>query len=275
VPALLALLSSGMWGTADYLAGRLSRTRPVAVVLGASQVVGLILMLLVATLSGAWPDGVAVAGWAVLASVTGATGLLLYYRALATGVMGVVSPIAALGAVVPLVAGVLGGERPTGLQTAGIGLALVGVILASGPEVRGETGWPPVLLAVGAAVFLGLSLVFIARGSEASVVMTMTGMRVTTVTLMLCVWAVVRRPVSVPARDLPAIAAVGVLDVGANLAFGAASTLGLLALVAVLGSLYPVATIVLARWLDGERLRQVQQVGVALVLVGVAAISAG
>ena len=226
MPAILALLSSGMWGTADYLAGRLSRTRPVAVVLGVTQAVGLIFMLLVATLSRAWSDAFAVAGWACLASFAGATGLLLYYRALAIGVMGVVSPIAALGAIVPVGAGVLGGDRPTGLQTAGILLALVGVVLASGPEISGDSGWPPVLLAAGSAVFLGLALVFIARGSEVSVVMTMTDMRLTTVAVMLCAWLVTRQSVSVAARDRPAFAAVGVLDVGANLAFGAASAAG-------------------------------------------------
>ncbi len=69
--------------------------------------------------------------------------------------------------------------------------------------------------------------------------------------------------------------AVGLLDVGANLAFGAATTRGMLSIVAVFGSLYPVATILLARWLDHERLRRIQQVGVGLALLGVAAISAG
>lgn len=273
--ALLALLSSAMWGSADYLAGRLSRTRPVLVVLAVSQLFGLAAMLVAATVTGAWAHALAVAGWAVLASLAGATGLGLYYRALATGVMGVVSPIAALGVLVPLVAGVLAGERPAPHQSVGIVLALAGVVLASGPEIRGATGWPPVALAAGSAGFLGMSLLFIARGSEVSVVMTMTGMRLTSAVLLVAVLLLARRAVELRVADLPALAAVGVLDVGANLAFGAASTLGLLSLVAVFGSLYPVATIVLARWLDHERLRKVQQVGVALALVGVAAISVG
>jgi drug/metabolite transporter (DMT)-like permease len=275
VPAFLALLSSGMWGTADYLAGRMSRTRPVAVVLGLSQAFGMLLMVVAATLMRAWPDLPQVAGWAVLASFSGASGLLLYYRALATGVMGVVSPIAALGVLVPLAASILGGDRPSALQNAGILLALAGVVLASGPEVRGETGWPPVALAAGSAAFLGLSLLFIARGSEASVVMTMTGMRLTTVAVMLVALLLTRRRIRVATKDASGLAAVGVLDVGANVAFGAASTLGMLALVAVFGSLYPVATILLARGLDGERLRPIQLAGVMLVLAGVAAISAG
>ena len=273
--ALLALLSSGMWGSADYLAGRLSRSRHVLVVLGGSQTAGLVAMLVLATATGAWAAPRGYLGWAVLASLAGATGLALYYRALAIGTMGVVSPIAALGVVVPLAVGVVDGERPTSVQLVGIGLALVGVVLASGPEVHGDAGWAPLLLAGGSAVFLGTSLVAIARGSETSVVMTMTAMRVVTVSLMLLMVLAMRWSVRVPGRDVPGLAAVGLLDVGANLAFGAASTLGLLSLVSVFGSLYPVATILLARWLDGERLRRVQQVGVVLALAGAAAISAG
>ncbi|HYN57125.1 MAG TPA: EamA family transporter [Motilibacterales bacterium] len=273
--ALLALFSSVMWGSADYLAGKLSRRRHVLVVLGGTQSVGLLVMLVVATLTGAWGASRGYLGWAVLASLAGATGLALFYRALAIGTMGVVSPIAALGVLVPLAVGLGSGERPTTVQMVGIVLALVGVVAASGPEVHGDAGWTPLLLAGGSAVFLGTSLVAIAGGSEASVVMTMTVMRIITVSLMGLALLALRRSVAVPRGELPAFAAVGLLDVGANLAFGMASTLGLLSLVAIFGSLYPVATILLARVIDHERLRPVQQVGVALALAGVAAISAG
>ncbi len=273
--ALLALLSSVLWGSADYVAGKLSRRRHVLVVLGGTQTVGLAAMLLVATLTGAWSAPVDYVRWAVLASLSGATGLALYYRALAIGTMGVVSPIAALGVLVPLAVGLGSGEKPTSLQTLGIVFALVGVVAASGPEVHGDAGWAPVLLAGGSAVFLGTSLVAIAQGSDTSVVMTMTVMRITTVSLMALALLAVRRSVRVSRAEVPAFAAVGLMDVGANLAFGLASTLGLLSLVSVFGSLYPVATILLARFIDHERLRPIQQAGVALALVGVAAISAG
>ena len=273
--ALLALLSSGMWGTADYLAGRMSRSRHVLVVLATSQTAGLALMLVVATVMGAWDAPTGYVPWAVVASLAGASGLACYYRALAIGTMGVVSPIAALGVLVPLVVGVADGERPAGVQVLGIGIALVGVVLASGPEVRGDAGWQPVLLAAASAVLLGVSLVALARGSATSVVMTMTVMRMVTVSLMGLAVLAMRRSLRVPARDVPGLATVGVLDVGANLTFGLATTIGLLSLVSVFGSLYPVATILLARALDGERLRRIQTVGVAFALAGAAAISAG
>ena len=273
--ALLALLSSGMWGTGDYLAGRLSRRRHVFVVLGGSQTMGLVAMLLIATSTGAWSAPTGYLPWAVLASVSGAFGLALFYRALAIGTMGVVSPIASLGVVVPLAVGLVDGERPSLIQLLGIGLAVLGVVAASGPEIHGDAGVAPVLMAGGAAVLLGTTLVAIARGSQDSVVMTMTTMRLVTLTVMMLVLVVLRPSVGVGRADLPGFAAVGLLDVGANLAFGAASTLGLLSLVSVFGSLYPVATILLARWFDAERLRPIQQLGVALALAGAAAISAG
>ena len=274
VPALLALLSSAMWGSADYLAGRLSRSRPVLLVLGVSQAAGLLVMLLAATWSGAWGAPTGYLGWAVLASLAGAAGLAAYYRALAIGTMGVVSPIAALGVAVPLAVGFQAGERPAAGALAGIALAVVGVVLASGPEVRGAAGWAPVGLAGLAAILLGTTVAAIAKGSESSVVMTMTAMRLVTVTLMAVGLLVLRPRLAVTVRDLPGLGMVGALDVGANLAFGAASTLGLLTLVSVLGALYPVATILLARGLDGERLARVQQAGVALTLAGAALISA-
>lgn len=276
--ALLALLSSVLWGTADYMAGRLSRRLDELVVLGLSQAAGLAAMLGIATVTGAWSTDAAYVLPAVAASLCGAAGLLLYYRALATGTMGVVSPIAALGVSVPLAVGIASGERPTTVQAAGVVLAIIGVVAASGPEVRGAAGWLPVALASGAAVLLGGSMVAIAAGSRTSVVMTMTAMRMVTVTLLaatLVARSTRARGLGVGSRDAPALVVVGLFDVGANLAFGAASTLGMLSLVAVFGSLYPVATILLARQLDGERLRVVQQVGVGLALAGAAAISAG
>ena len=124
-------------------------------------------------------------------------------------------------------------------------------------------------------MFLGTSLVAIAQGSETSVIMTMTVMRITTVSLMAVALLALRRSVTVTRSEAPAFVAVGLMDVGANLAFGLASTLGMLSLVSVFGSLYPVATILLARFIDHERLRRIQQVGVVLALCGVAAITAG
>lgn len=277
MPALLALLSSFAWGSADFLGGQLSRRYASLFVVGVSQAFGLALMLVVATSSGSWGVSTEYLPWAIVASVSGFTGLALFYLAMSTGAVGVVSPITALGGLGPLILGLAEGERPTWVQYVGLIVALVGIVLASGPEINGEAGPRPVMLAVAATVLFGICLAAIAVGSRTSVVMTMTTMRLSTVSILFTLGAVVflrgSRTV-VARRDWPAFAAVGILDVSANLLFGIAATLGLLSLVAVLGSIYPVVTVLLAWQFLGERLRPIQYVGVAMALTGVAAIMA-
>lgn len=273
---LLALLSSLMWGSADFMGGTLTRKRSAFAVAGAAQIVGLGFMILVATVASAWgSSGMGYLPWAVLAAITGLGGLAAFYQALATGRMAIVSPIAALGVLVPLAAGLRFGDRPSSLQYLGIVVAIVGIVLASGPEIEGSVGLKPVLLAGMAALLFGLVLTFIAIGSQTNVIMTMTAQRITSTVIVLVVAVAARSIGGLQRADLPILLAVGLLDVGANLTYGIASTLGLLALVAVLGSLYPVVTAVLAWLVHGERLRPLQYFGVGLALLGVAAISAG
>ncbi|MFP5336093.1 MAG: EamA family transporter [Actinomycetes bacterium] len=271
----LALLSSVLWGSADFGGGLLSRRLHPAAVVGASQAVGLLAVLLVAVVSGAVTGPLGWLPWAVAAGLAGTVGLVSFYAALASGTMGVVSPIAALGAVVPVLIGLLSGERPSALQVAGIAVALVGAVAASGPELRGAAGARPVLLAAVAGVGFGLALVFIGGGSQTSAIMTLAGMRGVSVSLFLLAALALRTTGGVRPRDALPLALVGLGDAGANLAFGVASTLGLLSVTAVLGSLYPVVTVLLARGVLHERLRRVQQVGVAAALGGVVLIAAG
>ncbi len=277
----LALLSSGLWGSADFFGGLVSRRLPSIAVVGWSQSCGLVVGLVVATVVGAWSDPSGWLPWAVLAGASGALGLIAFYAALASGTMGVVSPIAALGAVVPLLAGVLAGEAPSVLQRVGIGVALLGAVLASGPELRGRRDdaqagrvrTRSVVLAALAAVAFGVALLAIGRGAEHSPVLTLVGMRGTSVVGFVVLAVVVRSVGGVRGRDLRALAAIGTCDLAANLCFGFATTLGLLSITAVLGSLYPVATVLLARFVLRERLLPVQWAGVAAALVGVALIA--
>lgn len=274
--ALLALLSSALWGTGDFLGGTLSRRRPVAAVLAGTQVIGLLAMLVIATATRSWgADPAGYLAWGVLASVSGLAGLGAFYYALAIGRMGVVSPIAALGVLVPLAAGLLQGETPSAWQYLGIVLAVVGVVLASGPEVSGEAGARPVLLAVFAALMFGFFLLFAAVGSQESAVMTSTTQRATSSVLAVTAAMFLGGVGRWRGRDLGWLVAIGLFDVSANLVYSVATTMGLLAIVSVLGSLYPVMTVLLAWWLHHERLQPVQYVGVAVALAGVAAINIG
>ena len=270
---LLALLSSVLWGTSDFLGGTASRRLPAAAVVGLSQAVALLALIPLALAVGARPDDL----WTgVGAGLTGVAGLGMFYAALAAGTMGVVAPIAALGALLPVAVGLARGESPTALQVAGIAVAIAGVVLASGPELTGGASPKPLALAVGAAVGFGLVAVLLARGAEASagaVVTTLLVMRCTSVAVLAALLAV-RRP-TVARTDWTVLAVIGLGDVAANAAYALASRHGLLSVVSVLASLYPVVTVLLARQLQDERLRPVQVVGAAGTLVGVALLAAG
>ncbi len=267
-----------MWGGADFLGGLLSRRLQVAAVVGWSQACGLVAVTVAALAVGATGDPPGWLVWSVAAGAAGTTALVCFYAALAAGTMGVVSPIAALGAVVPVLLAVASGEQPSAVQVAGIVVALSGAALASGPELRGgggRGGARPVALAALAGVGFGLTLWFIGLGAQSSPLMTLVGMRATSVSVFVVVALVVRGTGGVVVRDLGPLAVVGVADAGANLTFGFAATAGLVSVTAVLASLYPVVTVLLARAVLHERLARVQQVGVAAALAGVVLVSAG
>lgn len=278
---VLALLSSLLWGSADFLGGTISRRRMAVLVVASSQAAGLVAIALVALLAGALDEPTGYLWWAVGAGLAGMLGLVCFYAALAMGTMGVVSPIAALGVVVPVLVGLARGERPATIQLVGITIAVLGVVLASGPELSGRAGARPLALAALSAVGFGLALLFIAEGARTSTLMTLVTMRVTSVAVLSVALAVVvrrlvrGRRLSLDRRDAALVTVTGLADVAANLTFGLASTRGLVSIVAVLGSLYPVVTVLLARVVHAERLGVAQTVGVAGALGGVALIAAG
>ena len=271
--SVLALASSLAWGTSDFFAGLASRRRPAVAVVGWTQALALLVIsVLVAvqwdtvTWSG-WPP------WAVGAGLSGMAGLICFYSALSAGTMGVVAPIAALGVVVPVVLGVATGEAPSPWAWVGMLVAVVGVTLASGPELSGDVSARPVVLASCAAVGFGLALFCLDRGARVSTLLTLWGMRMTSVTILVALALALRTAGGVTLRETPSLLAIGCGDLAANALFAVASSRGQVSVASVLGSLYPVVTTIWARVLLDERLRRVQQVGVALA-VGGAAVTA-
>jgi drug/metabolite transporter (DMT)-like permease len=218
-------------------------------------------------------------GWAALAGSAGIVALGAFYRALAIGTMSVVAPISATAAAVPVLVGLAEGERPGGLQIAGMAAALAGVILASREPV--EEGCPPanraaIGLALVAAAGFGTFFVGIDRASAtAEVPWVIVVQRCCSVSLLVIATLVVRPSLPRDGASLLVLAAVGLLDLGANGLYALATTKGLLSVVSVLGSLYPAVTVVLARFVLAERIARIQEVGVVLALAGVIAISAG
>jgi drug/metabolite transporter (DMT)-like permease len=282
-PDGLALLAGGLWGTSDFVGGTLSRRLRTLHVLCGSQAISLVLALgllgvpgLGSTNHGSW-------GWPLAAGVTWALGMGALYTALAVGTMGVVAPIAAGGAAVPVLVGLLAGEQPGPLALTGVVVVLAGIIGAAGPELDGgaaEGRRRGVGLAIIAAVLFGVEILCLARGSADSVVTTLVGMRITALTCTLLALVPLRRPgrhrrrdVRPAGRDVPALLLLGLLDVAATLAYALASRAGMVSLVAVLASTYPAVTVLLARRLHGERLRRIQAVGVTAVLAGSAAVA--
>ena len=273
---VLALGSSVVWGTADFAGGSLSRRLPVLGVTVVSQGAGFVALLVAVTVRGEVGSRSFLLGLA--AGLGGGLGLAAFYRALALGTMSVVSPIAACGALVPFVLSLATGERPSPIALAGALAALGGAVLASLEERRAAAASPEraraVVLAVVAAIALGLFVYFLGLGSrQGDPLSTLVGARVGSLAVLLGVAAVLRAPVSIARSSIAAVAAVGLADVSANALFAVASTHGLLALVSVLGSLYPVVTVLLAHVLLGERLTRAQRAGVALALGGVAVIA--
>jgi drug/metabolite transporter (DMT)-like permease len=213
----------------------------------------------------------------VLAGLGGGAGLAAFYRALSLGTMSVVSPLVACGAVVPFAVSLATGERPSGLAVAGAAVALGGAVLASVEERRAESRdrARAIALAVVAAVALGFFVYFLGLGTkEGDALSTLFGVRIGSLALLAAVAGGMRATLRIPRTSLLPVAAVGIADVTANALFALASTRALLSIVSVLGSLYPVVTVLLAHVLLGERLTRAQQVGIGVALAGVAAISA-
>ena len=208
--------------------------------------------------------------WGIAAGIVGTISLAMFYLALATGTMGVLAPIAATGVAIPVIVGLLSGERPGPVRLVGIATAGLGVVLASGPEIREA---PRRRRAIGltlvSAVGFGSVYVFLAKGSATSVGMTLLLQRATGTLVMGALVLVSRGPRAPALRDLPALVGVGLMDMTANAAFGFASRLGSLAITATLGSLYPIVTAALARLLLDQHLRRIQVAGVVFVMAGV------
>ncbi|WP_299445146.1 DMT family transporter [uncultured Phycicoccus sp.] len=271
--SILALGSSAAWGAADFLAGMASRRRHPVAVVGWTQGLALLVLTAIILVRGPAGSGTAWVLWAAGAGLAGLFGLVCFYTALSRGTMGVIAPIAGLGVVIPVALGVLGGERPPALAWAGMLVAILGVTLASGPELAVGLSARPVLLAAGAAVGFGFALYLLDRGARESTLMTLWGMRVTSVTVLLCVALLVRSVGGVRAGETPLLLVIGCGDLAANALFAVASSRGAVSIASVLGSLYPVVTAVLARIVLDERLRRIQQVGVVLAVGGAVLIA--
>ncbi|MEU5659809.1 EamA family transporter [Streptomyces sp. NPDC047737] len=286
--ALFALATSLLWGLADFGGGVLTRRVPALTVVVVSQCIAAVVLGAVVIATGGWSEAGGRLWFAVAAGAVGPVAMLSFYKALALGPMGVISPLGSLGVAVPVGVGLIVGERPGLLQAAGVAVAVLGVVLAGGPQLRGApVQRQAVVLTLLAAFGFGAVMALIAEAST-----TVTGLflalfvqRVTNIAVGgTALYLSVRRgghalPEEGGARAvraaLPALAFVGLADVAANGMYAVAAQHGPVTVAAVLASLYPVVTALAARGVLGERMRGIQAAGAGLALLGTVLLATG
>ena len=274
---LLALLTAASYGVANYLGPLLSRRNPLAAVLLVGQLVGVVGAIGLVAVSGFGTPGTVGVLLGVAAGLANAGALACFYRAAALGPISIVAPLGATGAMVPVVVGLVGGERPSLWQVVGIPVAVVGVALAAARPTP-AAGAPKVAsigLALSAAVIFGSFLTFFAAASEHGAPAAVLTSRISLLLCTVAAVAVVRLPWRMTRADVPLAALGGLLLVVGTIAYGVATTQGLVSVVSVLATLSPVVTVALAVLLLGERLAGRQRVGVAVALAGVVLLAAG
>jgi drug/metabolite transporter (DMT)-like permease len=272
--AALALAAAASWGVGDFVGGIKSRALSPFAVLVVAQPIGLATAGVVVAVRGAGFPGAAVL-WAGLAACFGTTGLIAFYRGMAAGALSIVAPIAGAGAAIPVIWGLLSGDHPSVWQEIGFAAAFLGIVLASW-ERRPETaalaagaGWAAIAMLAFGGYYIPMHSASRADWGWAAFVF-----RATSVLLVTGGWLALR-PKNARRADVPALASIGVLDTGGNIFFAAAASRGLVSVVSILASLYPVATVLLARAFLHERVHRSQELGIGLALAGVVLVSAG
>jgi drug/metabolite transporter (DMT)-like permease len=271
---ILATACAVVYGTADFFGGLATRRSRVLAVVALSQLAGLALILaLLPALPGLFSGGAL--AWGLGAGLSGAAGLVLFYRALANGVMSVVAPTTAVtSAALPVMYGLARGERPAPLALAGVVLALGSVLLVSQDRTAAKGGSKgSVLTALAAGAGFGGFFILLDIAPDGAGLWPLVGARVSSISLVVVLALATRRALRPSSGSLSIILAAGVLDMVANVLYLLAKQQGLLSLVVVLVSLYPASTLLLARHVLGERLHAIQVTGVACALGAVALIA--
>ncbi|MFF3414509.1 EamA family transporter [Streptomyces sp. NPDC002698] len=283
--ALFALATSLLWGLADFGGGLLTRRAPALTVVVVSQSIAAVVLGAIVLATGGWSAAGPQLWFAVAAGLVGPVALLSFYKALALGPMGVVSPLGSLAVAVPIGVGLFLGERPGLTQVAGIAVAVAGIVLAGGPQLRGApVQRQAILLTLIAAAGFGTVFALIAEASSSvtGLFLALFVQRLTNVVTggVALAFSVRRGAAALPEggfpwASLPALAFVGLADVAANGTYSVAAQHGPVTVAAVLASLYPVVTALAARGVLRERLRGVQATGAALALVGTVLLATG
>jgi drug/metabolite transporter (DMT)-like permease len=276
----LALASAAVYGVADFLGGMATRRAAVLAVAGLSQLTGLLLLAVLLPVLPGSPNGADLALGA-FAGLAGGLGLVGFYSGLAAGPMTVIAPLTAVtSAGIPVVVGAALGERPSTASLAGVALALVAVLLVSAEpgssarEALAGLRSRATLLALAAGVGFAGFFVVLGQTGGASGLWPLAAARVASVAMLAVVAVAAGARLGRGDGALALVLAAGALDMAANVLYLVAVRGGMLTLVAVVASLYPVSTVLLARVVLAERLAPQQLVGLGAAAAGVALIAA-
>jgi drug/metabolite transporter (DMT)-like permease len=273
---VLAGFAALLYGIADFSGGFAAGRSRILSVLVLSQVMGILVALAGLALVGHASPSRADLGWGFLAGLTGSMGLFMLYGGIAKSIVAIVSPASAVvGAVLPVVFGLLLGERPAANAVVGSLLCLPAILLLTW-EGRGERGGKSIRTALvyGVLAGLGFGVFFISlsRTSPAAGLWPLVAARVGSITASLIAMAAAHQSLRTEPEDLAPTLIAGAADMGANILFLLASQSGLLSLVVIIVSLSPAPTVLLARLFMGQRITPVRWAGLALALTGVGLI---
>jgi drug/metabolite transporter (DMT)-like permease len=271
-----ALAAAVSWGLSDFGGGLTSRRGPFLGVLLLAQGAGLVAAIPLTAVSGEAPLAGADLGIAGLCGLVGTGGLICLYRGLSTGRMGVVAPVAGvITAAIPVVVGIALQGMPGLYPTIGIGLAIVAVVLVS-TSTDTASGRPSgILWAVGAGLLIGSFSALISRLSVEATFWPMLVVRAVQTAILLVAIVATRSSWRLPPGLWRAVVVIGLLDMFGNVFYLAALHEGALAVAAILSSLYPVVTVILAIAFLRERLTGSHAIGIVAAGVAIALISAG
>ena len=271
---LLGLASAVSWGAGDFSGGLASKRTSAYSVVALSQFVSLVLLITIAFLLPEEEISSQDIILGALAGVCGAAGLVILYSGLARGPMGVVAPVTAVvAAIVPVVFSIFIEGLPLPRQIVGFGIALISVWLISRTDLNRRFHLSDLLLPVFAGIGFGIFFILIDRVSESAIWWPLVSARTASICLVLGI-AIIQRKLEVPVvNQLPIIALAGIFDTGGNAFFALATRLGRLDIAAILSSLYPAITVLLAWIILKERLTIYQWIGVVMVFLAVVLIT--
>ena len=271
-PALFGLASAAAFGTADFSGGMATKRAPVFGVLTVARLFGLVSMLVLACATHEpFPSARALA-WGSAAGIVGGLALPAFYRALAVGKMGIAAPVTSvLAAALPVLVAAFTEGLPHAIQIVGLAMALVALWFISRPE--GKLRPDGIGLAVLAGLGFGTFLVFIRQAGAEGVYWPMSAALASSLVLAAAILIAQRR--SLPGRDvLPIVLVAGLLDTFGNVFFVLATQRGRLDVAAILSSMYPAVTVLLARRILKEHISRMQAAGMVAALIAVPLIVA-